>query len=518
MLILAALLTVYIVLGMLYESYIHPITILSTLPSAGVGALLALLLTRHRAERHRADRHHPADRHRQEERHHDDRLRPGGRAQEGKGPEEAIYEACLLRFRPIMMTTMAALLGALPLALGHGVGSELRRPLGIAIVGGLIFSQMLTLYTTPVIYLYLDRFRLWIADVRKNRGRRVESVPTPGLRQLKGRRVMIFRNLALAAVAGMLALLSACATVGPNYVKPAPLPPQTKAVLPLSYVEADGWRIAQPKDNVLRGNWWEIYAIPELDALEQQVAAANQNVAQAEANYRQAQALVRASRSGFYPSVAAGASATRTQYSSEVSTLGIQNNFLLPVDFSWEIDLWGRVRRTVEASQASAQASQSDLASATLSAQSLLAQEYFLLRTVDAQKKVLEDTIVGYQKTLDLTKNRYAAGVASRVGRAAGGNPAQVGAGTVDRPGGAARTAFACDGAPRRSTAFRIFHPRRAAGRDASPRSDRRAFGSVGAASGHRLRRAQRRRRQRADRRRRGRLLSERHIERICGV
>ena len=225
---------------------------------------------------------------------------------------------------------------------------------------------------------------------------------------------MIFRNPALAAVAGMLALLSACATVGPNYVKPAPLPPQTKAVLPLSYAEADGWRIAQPKDNVLRGNWWEIYAIPELDALEQQVAAANQNVAQAEANYRQAQALVRASRSGFYPSVAAGASATRTQYSSEVSTLGIQNNFLLPVDFSWEIDLWGRVRRTVEASQASAQASQSDLASATLSAQSLLAQEYFLLRTVDAQKKVLEDTIVGYQKTLDLTKNRYAAGVASR--------------------------------------------------------------------------------------------------------
>jgi multidrug efflux pump len=86
--------------------------------------------------------------------------------QEGKRPEEAIYEACLLRFRPIMMTTMAALLGALPLALGRGVGSELRRPLGISIVGGLIFSQMLTLYTTPVIYLYLDRFRLWVNRLR----------------------------------------------------------------------------------------------------------------------------------------------------------------------------------------------------------------------------------------------------------------------------------------------------------------------------------------------------------------
>ena len=148
-LILAALVAVYIVLGILYESYIHPITILSTLPSAGVGALLALMLFHMRAERHRADRHHSADRHREEERHHDDRLRDGGRAQEARAPEEAIYEACLLRFRPIMMTTMAALLGGLPLALGTGMGSELRRPLGIAIVGGLIVSQMLTLYTTP---------------------------------------------------------------------------------------------------------------------------------------------------------------------------------------------------------------------------------------------------------------------------------------------------------------------------------------------------------------------------------
>ena len=149
-LILAALVTVYIVLGVLYESYIHPITILSTLPSAGVGAMLALLICRAGLQRHRADRHHPADRHREEERHHDDRLRAGGGARGGKTPEEAIYQACLLRFRPIMMTTMAALLGGVPLALGTGTGSELRRPLGITIVGGLIVSQMLTLYTTPV--------------------------------------------------------------------------------------------------------------------------------------------------------------------------------------------------------------------------------------------------------------------------------------------------------------------------------------------------------------------------------
>jgi multidrug efflux pump len=166
LLILAALVAVYIVLGVLYESYIHPITILSTLPSAGVGAVLALLLSRTELSVIAligiilliglvkkngiliVDFALEAER------------------KEGKSPVEAIYQASLLRFRPILMTTMAALLGALPLALGRGVGSELRRPLGISIVGGLIFSQMLTLYTTPVMYLYLDRLRLWLKGKR----------------------------------------------------------------------------------------------------------------------------------------------------------------------------------------------------------------------------------------------------------------------------------------------------------------------------------------------------------------
>ncbi len=168
LLILAALVTVYIVLGILYESYIHPVTILSTLPSAGVGAILALLLFRTELSVIaiigiilligivKKNGIMMVDFALEVER------------KEGKSPVDAIYEACLLRFRPIMMTTMAALLGALPLAVGRGVGSELRRPLGIAIVGGLIFSQALTLYTTPVVYLYLDRLRIWIG---KQRGR-----------------------------------------------------------------------------------------------------------------------------------------------------------------------------------------------------------------------------------------------------------------------------------------------------------------------------------------------------------
>jgi multidrug efflux pump subunit AcrB len=162
LLIAAAIAAVYVVLGILYESYIHPITILSTLPSAGVGALLALLVT-----------HTPLtvialvgillligivkknaimmiD------------FAISVERSEHKSPKEAVFQACLLRFRPIMMTTMAALLGGLPLAIGTGMGSELRRPLGITIVGGLILSQALTLYTTPVIYLYMDRLNTWI--------------------------------------------------------------------------------------------------------------------------------------------------------------------------------------------------------------------------------------------------------------------------------------------------------------------------------------------------------------------
>jgi len=161
-LIITALAAVYIVLGILYESYIHPITILSTIPSAGVGALLALLLTHTELNvigmigiilligLVKKNAIMMIDVALEVERN------------EGKKPVEAIYDACILRFRPIMMTTMAALLGGLPLALGSGMGSELHRPLGITIVGGLIVSQMLTLFTTPVVYVYLDRFRLFL--------------------------------------------------------------------------------------------------------------------------------------------------------------------------------------------------------------------------------------------------------------------------------------------------------------------------------------------------------------------
>ncbi|MGC1185819.1 MAG: multidrug efflux RND transporter permease subunit [Candidatus Acidiferrales bacterium] len=179
MLIITALMAVYIVLGILYESFIHPITILSTIPSAGVGAVLALMIFKtdlsviamvgmllligivKKNAILMIDFALAAER------------------TEGKSPQEAIYQACVLRFRPILMTTMAALFGALPLVINHGVGSELRRPLGITIVGGLIFSQMLTLYTTPVVYLYMDRMRLWWGRKHRHDVQAPSASPSP---------------------------------------------------------------------------------------------------------------------------------------------------------------------------------------------------------------------------------------------------------------------------------------------------------------------------------------------------
>ena len=183
LLVAAAILVVYIVLGILYESYIHPVTILSALPSAGVGALVMLMLCGYDLSVIaiigiilligivKKNAIMMIDFALQAERLH------------GRPPREAIHEACLLRFRPIMMTTFAALFGSLPIALGHGAGSELRRPLGIAIIGGLLVSQWLTLYTTPVIYLYLERFSRWLG--RSHRPSRVADalteVPPPRL-------------------------------------------------------------------------------------------------------------------------------------------------------------------------------------------------------------------------------------------------------------------------------------------------------------------------------------------------
>jgi NodT family efflux transporter outer membrane factor (OMF) lipoprotein len=174
-------------------------------------------------------------------------------------------------------------------------------------------------------------------------------------------------------------------------------------------------------DDVIKAKWWEMFGDPELNALEEQVDLSNQNIAQADARYRQARALVVSARAAYYPTVTIGVGVTGVQSSPTTTPVKgpVQDKppfteHSLPIDVSWEIDVWGRIRRTVESGEANAQASAADLEAARLSARAQLAQAYFLLRTVDAQKQLLDATVVDYQKSLELTTNRYNSGVASR--------------------------------------------------------------------------------------------------------
>jgi NodT family efflux transporter outer membrane factor (OMF) lipoprotein len=194
--------------------------------------------------------------------------------------------------------------------------------------------------------------------------------------------------------------------VGPKYVRPT-------TQIPAAYKES-GWKQAQPQDAIVRGAWWKIFNDPQLDALEAQVNISNQNIAQAQAQYAQSYALVQAARSSVFPIVSVAGSYTRAHTGTNPSNGKTSSQILLNADVSWELDLWGKIRKTIEANSASAQASAADLENARLSAQAQLAQDYFQICSLDAQKKFLDDTDIIYQKFLDLTKNRYASGVAAQ--------------------------------------------------------------------------------------------------------
>lgn len=211
----------------------------------------------------------------------------------------------------------------------------------------------------------------------------------------------IRRSTRWATVAVLAVLLGAC-TVGPDYVRP-------DVEVPQAWKEAP-YKTAAPADTLPRGNWWGVFGDPLLDQLEADVVAANPSLRVAEANYRQAQAAIRAARAGLYPSVAGTVLATRSGGRERSASTDVS----LGVQLAWEIDLWGRVRRSIEASEDSAQASAADLENARLSLQTDLAQTYLALRVTDAQRRVLDDTVAAYERSLALTQNRYAVGVAAR--------------------------------------------------------------------------------------------------------
>lgn len=199
------------------------------------------------------------------------------------------------------------------------------------------------------------------------------------------------------------AMLSAC-SVGPDYRQPS-------AAVPLTFKEAAGWKIAEPQDSAPRGDWWQMFCDDELNRLEEQVAVNNQNIKAAEASFRQAQAIVAQARSGYFPTVTASADSTR----SRQSTLnGVANRYNASLSASWELDVWGRIRRTVEANEANAAASAGDLAAAQLAAQAELATNYLSLRVADEQKRYLQETVQAYARSLQMTQDLYTTGVQSR--------------------------------------------------------------------------------------------------------
>jgi len=209
-----------------------------------------------------------------------------------------------------------------------------------------------------------------------------------------------------------LSILGGC-TVGPNYVRP---PVDT----PPAYKESSDFKPAQPADQSAKGKWWEVYQDPQLNDLEEKVSVSNQNIKSAQAQFLAARAAVRVSRSGLFPTATGGLAISRTGQSQNKALFSSTekkdyNDFQIPVDVSYEPDVWGRVRRTVEASRSEAQATAADLASVELTLHAELAMDYFELRGLDAQKQLFDSTVESYEKALELTKSRYEGGLASAV-------------------------------------------------------------------------------------------------------
>ncbi len=322
---------------------------------------------------------------------------------EGMPPFEAAIEACRLRLRPILMTSIAFIAGVFPLVVAHGAGAEMRQAMGVAVFAGMIGVTLFGLFLTPVFYVTLMKL-----------GREEKTVVAP---ESKGPSLgSAGATAGVVALVLLLTMSSATAgllTVGPDYKQPTnSIPAGYKAV------ELGAWKEGKPLDNVPKGSWWEIFGDPDLNQLESQALTANQDIKAAFARVDQARAVARVARSELMPAVNFEPSLVRERFSpNEQPSFGslTANTITVPLDLSYEVDLWGRVRRGFQSARASAQASLADFYNVLLTLQADVAQNYFALRALDAEIATVSGTVDLRKEQLRLVRSRYEGGIGSEL-------------------------------------------------------------------------------------------------------
>jgi multidrug efflux system outer membrane protein len=320
---------------------------------------------------------------------------------EGKSPVEAAIEACRLRLRPILMTSIAFVAGVFPLVISRGAGAEMRQAMGVAVFAGMIGVTLFGLFLTPVFYVFL---------MKLGHKRTVENAPQPH------RPALGSAGAAAGLAAGVLLLAAMPAQagwfkVGPDYRRP------TNAV-PAAYKasELGVWKEGQPLDNLAKGNWWEIFGDPVLSELETRALSANQNLRAAVARVDQSRSVARVARSELLPKLNFDPSWQRQRYSpNQQPSFGplTASTYSAPLDLSYEIDLWGRVRRSFESARADAQASLASFYNVLLTLQSDVAQNYFALRALDAEIATVRGTVDLRKEQVRLVRSRFEGGIGS---------------------------------------------------------------------------------------------------------
>ena len=318
---------------------------------------------------------------------------------EGMTPTAAAIEACRLRLRPILMTSIAFIAGVFPLVVSKGAGAEMRQAMGIAVFSGMIGVTLFGLFLTPVFYTTLMKLGL-------------KKKPAPESKGLPhGTAGAVTGLVTVALLLGLSTTRAGILTVGPDYHTP------TNAI-PAAYKDArvGNWKEGQPLDNIAKGNWWEIFGDPGLNALEGEALQSNQQLQAAVARVDQSRAVARVARGALLPSVSFDPSYTRQRYSpNQTPSFGnmTANTFGTPLDLSYEIDLWGRVRRGFESSRADAQAQLATYYNVLLTLESDVAQNYFALRSLDAEIATVAATVDLRHEQVKLVRSRFDGGIGS---------------------------------------------------------------------------------------------------------